>query len=160
MACRTPDIGARAVTVRKRKTPRDDYPRPWERGPISIERWQRNRELMLERSHAGHRPEEWWLYERQMAEPNNQEEALYDMGELSEAELTELMPMWRDRYEQGLRSGFSYRIEGAGIVSWLEGEEARRAFYGWACIPRAIVKQWDDERQRREETIRELSGST
>ena len=141
------------MTERKRKTPKNDYPLPWEQGPISIERWQRNRQLMLEHAYAGHRPEEWWLYDRQMAQPNNQEDVLYDMGELSEAELAELRPMWREHYEQALRGGFSYRIECAGIVSWLEGEEARKAFYRWACIPRAIVKQWDDERQRREQTI-------
>jgi hypothetical protein len=46
----------------------------------------------------GRRPHEWWLYERVRKCPDNQAAALYRMGELSGAELAELMKCWRADY--------------------------------------------------------------
>jgi hypothetical protein len=142
------------MSERKRKPQRDDYPRPWEERPVSIERWHRHRALMMERSHPGRRPPEWWLYEMGLERPDgNQVERLYQMGELSEAELARLMPGWRAYYEHAQEVD-SFDTDDAGV---LEGAAARRAFCRWAGIPRAIVKQWDVERKRRARTIRKLA---
>ena len=72
---------------RKTKPPIDDRPVPWEKGPISRERWQRHRDWMMAASGAGHRPEEWWLYEKGRKRPKNETQALYAMGELRGGEL-------------------------------------------------------------------------
>jgi hypothetical protein len=86
------------VTVtgaRRRK--RGDLPAPWEDRPISLERWQRHRETMLQYQPAGSRPVEWWLYERQMPRPGSDEAAtLLVMGELAGAEQAEVMRARRE----------------------------------------------------------------
>jgi hypothetical protein len=65
------------------------------------------------------------------------------MGELTDAEVAEVMPQWRDRYEQAIEPGFSYLASG-GVR--LNGLEAKQAFYRWAGIPPAIVREWDAKR--------------
>ena len=60
-----------------------DVPGPGEQRPVSIERWQRHRKTLLSWEHEGHRPVEWWIYEKNMAPPDNEEAALFAMGELS-----------------------------------------------------------------------------
>ena len=126
----------------------------WETEPVSIDRWRKHRGRMMANAHAGHRPQEWWLYERQMVRPYEDEAAtLYEMGELSEAELAELLLRWREWYEQANEPGFSYC---AGNGHWLEGAAARRAQYKWAGIPRTFLQQWNAERKRRTKVIRKL----
>jgi hypothetical protein len=142
-----------AQRERKRKPQRDDYPRPWDERPISIERWHRHRTTLLERSFAGCRPPEWWLYEKGLEPPDrNQAERLYQMNELGEAELAQWMSWWRLSYEDAQQVD-SFDTDDARV---LEGAAARRAFCREAGIPRAIVKQWDAERKRRAKTIRKL----
>jgi hypothetical protein len=51
--------------------------------------------------------------------------ALFEMGELSEAEIAELMPHWRERWEQAQSPNFTY-FTGNG---WLRGEEAKQRMY-------------------------------
>jgi hypothetical protein len=139
---------------RKTKPLRDDFPAPWEDRPISLERWRRHRETMMRNQYPGSRPEEWWLYERQMQQPSHQAAALYAMSELAGAELDQVMAEWRQRYEHGLTPGFRYN---AGADGWLQGAAARRAHHRWAGIPPDIVRKWDIERRRQAKVIRTLA---
>jgi hypothetical protein len=141
---------------RKTKPLKDDFPAPWEDRPISLERWRRHRETMMRNQYPGSRPEEWWLYERQMQQPSHQAAALYAMGELAGAELDRVMRDWRQAYEHALGPGFSYDTGGG----WLQGAAARRAHQRWAGIPRELVKQWDAERRRQAKVIRKLAKVT
>ncbi len=124
---------------------RDDYPRPWEPRPVSQERWERHREQILAQTRAGRRPEEWWEYEAPFDYPGYDDEtvALYRAGLLTEEELAELTPWWREQYDKATEPDFSYTV-GPGKI--LKGEAARKAHYRWACIPPNIVKRWDAER--------------
>ena len=143
------------MSIRKKKPSKDDRPRPWEARPISYERWLKHKDWIVASTRAGSRPEEWWEYEKQMPRPRglgNERITLYEMAELSDTELAELIPEWREEYEKANGLNFSY-CTGDG---WLRGEAAKRAQYRWAGIPRALVKKWDDER-RRAKTIRKLA---
>ena len=121
------------MSERRFKPPKDDLPRPWDEHPVSRERWLRHREVMMQWAHAGHRPQEWWVYEKQMPRPEQETNALYEMGELSEAELAELMPDWREHYEQAQKPNFSHCIghksHGDTFASWIKGPAARKAHY-------------------------------
>ena len=89
---------------------------------------------------AGSRPEEWWEYEKQMPQPcdlGDERITLFEMAELTETELAELMPEWREEYEKANEPNFSY-CTGHG---WPRGEAAKRAQYRWAGIPRAFIRQ-------------------
>jgi hypothetical protein len=100
------------------------------------------------------------LYEKQRRQPlgvGDQHIALYEMGELSDAELAELMPRWREDYEKAHQPGFGYCVgQSAGVAKWLKGSAARRAHYRWVGIPREILRLWDAERKRRTKAIRKL----
>jgi hypothetical protein len=127
------------MTARRLRTQKDDGPKLWEPRPISRERWERHREQMLAQSFAGHRPPEWWLYEKGLDVPRPREEpVLFQMGELDPAEIAELMPMWRQHFQRSLEPGFAY-CRGAG--NWLKGKAARRALYEWAGIPAPILER-------------------
>ena len=145
------------MSERRFKPPKDDLPRPWDEHPVSRERWLRHREVMMQWAHAGHRPQEWWVYEKQMPRPEQETNALYEMGELSEAELAELMPDWREHYEQAQKPNFSHCIghksHGDTFASWIKGPAARKAHYRWAEIPDAIVRQWNAERRPRKNPV-------
>jgi hypothetical protein len=81
----------------------------WEDRPVSLERWERHRDLMMASTAAGRRPDEWWLYERQMERPRDREaDVLYQMGELDDAELAELIPRWRDHFDRANEPDFLY----------------------------------------------------
>jgi hypothetical protein len=56
------------VTARRLKAPKDDFPQPWEIGPISEERWNKHRDRMLAFAGPRRRPSEWWIYEKQREE--------------------------------------------------------------------------------------------
>jgi len=144
------------VTARKKKPARDDRLRPWDDRPISYERWVKHKDQIMAWTRAGSRPDEWWAYEKQMPQPcdlGDERITLFEMAELTETELAELMPEWREEYEKANEPNFSY-CTGHG---WLRGEAAKRAQYRWAGIPRALVKKWDAERRRRAKTIRKLA---
>ncbi|MGZ5863274.1 MAG: hypothetical protein ACXWKB_08325 [Methyloceanibacter sp.] len=142
------------MTERKVKPVKDEYPAPGELGPVSIERWHRYRERMMAEAGPGRRPEEWWLYDRQMPPPDGpgrEHIRLYELGELSEAELALFMPEWRARWEQANEPGFSYclgQLPGTTSANLVYGAEARRRFFLWAGIPPAIRKTWAAERRR------------
>lgn len=121
---------------------------PWESRPISEARWRHNRDLMLGRVFAGRRPEEWWHYERGMPQPDHQTSWLYDHDELSKAELTELLPYWRDKYDTSWDADFGDRR--------LEAAAARKAWYKMFDIPAAIIRQWDAERRRSAKVVRQI----
>jgi hypothetical protein len=121
-------------------------PKPWEARPVSEERWHRHRDRMMAAVGAGVRPTEWWAYETEATRPTDRGDetiALYEMGEFGEAEVAELMPQWRERYEQAIEPGFSYLARDSVRLT---GLEAKQAFYRWAGIPPAIVRQFDAER--------------
>jgi hypothetical protein len=141
---------------RKTKPLKDDFPAPWEDSPISLERWRRHRETMMRNQYPGSRPEEWWLYERQMQQPSHQAAALYAMGELAGSELEQVMRDWRQAYEHALEPAFSHNT-GDG---WLGGAAARRAHYRWAGIPPELVRKWDVERRRQANVIRKPAKVT
>jgi hypothetical protein len=133
---------------------RDDYPGIGEQPrPVSRERWERHRERLMARYSPGKRPEEWWEYEAPKPRDPDfdlpESIQLFEMGELTVAELAELMPYWREEYTKAQRRGFSYclgyDLERRGAV-WISGAAARKAHCRWAGIPPAIVKQWDRER--------------
>jgi hypothetical protein len=137
------------MTLRRRKAPKDDYPRPWEDRPISRERWLRHRgTLMAHEASPGHRPEEWWIYEKNLDPPecSGQAGMLMRMGELAEQELDILMRKWREVYNKANEPHFSYCIgskPGTTYAHWLEGEAARLAYYEWAGIPDEALKQFE-----------------
>jgi hypothetical protein len=123
----------------------------WEERPISLARWRRHRSTLMAECDPGRRPPEWWEYEKKMPRPQEREaEALFEMGELREAELAKLMPIWREQYEHAQKPGFAYCIGHAKptdtFASWIEGAEARDAYYDCAEIPRSLIKNWDEER--------------
>src|SRR3954453_17190713 len=120
------------VKRRVRKA-RDDYPIPWEPRPGSLDRWQRHRELLLANERAGRRPEEWWAYEAAIPWPgyDNETVALYNAGLLSDQELAELRPWWREQFERSFAPEFFHCLSSGRI---LEDAPARRALYRWACI--------------------------
>jgi hypothetical protein len=138
-----------------RPSARNDYPPPWESRPVELERWYRHRDRMMAAVGAGHRPIEWWKYETEATRPRDSGEAtiaLFEMGEFTEAELAELMPKWRERYEQANDPeypNFSYLAAG-GVR--LTGLEAKQAFYRWAGIPPEVVRKWDAERDAQSNT--------
>jgi hypothetical protein len=71
---------------------------------------------------------EWWAYETEATRPTDSGDetiALYEMGELSEAEVAELMLQWRERYEQARAPNFSYCTGD----TWLKGDEAKQRLY-------------------------------
>ena len=78
------------------------------------------------------------------------------MGELSEDELAELMPRWREDYAKAQQPSFFY-CKGQG--QFLKGAAARREHYRWAGIPRDLIKQWNAERARRSKTVRKLTSA-
>jgi hypothetical protein len=120
------------MSSRRRKPVREDYPPPWEPRPISLERWQRHRTTLMARATEGHRPEEWWAYERNMDKPADQAATLYAMGELQGTELELVLKSWRTYYKTA--RGYSDIQE-------------QREFIKWAGIPAELVKQWDRERK-------------
>jgi hypothetical protein len=131
----------------------DDQPRPWEPRPISIDRWMRYRDVMLKWCYPGNRPQEWFLYERNMKVPPRQTSWLFDHDVLSEAEIAELMPTWREQYDRSWEEGFVFN---AGERGWLVGAAARKAWYHLHDIPDAIVKHWDRERRRSMKVVKKL----
>jgi hypothetical protein len=106
----------------------------------SIERWHKHRAELLAQAGAGRRPDEWWIYEQEREPPgleDNEADLLYEMGELSEEELAELMPQWRRHFDESWEPGFGLCIghakPGDTFASWIGGAEGRRLHYRWAA---------------------------
>lgn len=60
--------------------------------------------------HPGHRPPEWWTYERNMDPPEERSEQaglLLQMGELTGEELTAVMKDWRRHFDDAQEPNFS-----------------------------------------------------
>jgi hypothetical protein len=143
------------MTERRAKPRKDDLPGPGDDRPISLERWRRHREQLMEwEGRSGRRPPEWWLYERKLQPPEagKETELLLAMGELSAAELIRLEPDWRVEYDRAQAPGFAFCIGHAQphetFATWLDGDEAKRAHYAWAGIPKLLLKTWNAERRR------------
>jgi hypothetical protein len=120
---------------RKTKPIKDDRPQLWE-VCVSRERWLRHRAWLMARETPGCRPNEWWRYEKNMESPQRQPRVLYELGELSPAELEQCMAWWRTAYDEAHQR-----------------DEAREDYYLWNEIPPKFIAQWDDERRA---TIRQL----
>jgi hypothetical protein len=146
---------------RRIKPPKDDRLKPWEPRPISLDRWRKHRDdIMAWEKSPGHRPEEWWCYERQMERPDSEDEAgiLYEMGELTEKELAFLMPFWRQHYDTAWEPDFAiYHCWGDPRGDCTKGAASGREHLRWAGVPRAILEKWDAERRRRAKVIRKLA---
>jgi hypothetical protein len=117
--------------------------------------WERHRDELLAES-GGRRPAAWWDYESPIPRPADRDletPALYEAGLLSDTEIAELMPWWREQYDKAQAPDFQYCIGTAKLgdtfASWIKGAAAKRAQYRWAGIPRAIIKQWNAERRKR-----------
>jgi hypothetical protein len=144
----------------------DDLPLPdtCEDRPISLARWRKHRDTLMRWEPAGHRPPEWWHYERKMRPPPHETETLLKMGELVGAELAEVMTHWRERYEHAaLDPTFGWCIghakDGDTFASWIDGDAGRREHYRFWGIPRALVKKWDRERIRNARTVAKLKAA-
>src|SRR5262249_32548177 len=118
--------------------------------------WDKQRDQIMAWTRAGSRPEEWWAYEKQMPQPcdlGDERITLFEMAELTETELAELMPEWREDYEKANEPNFSYCTGHC----WLRGEAASRAQCRWAGTRRALIRRGEAERRRRAKTIRKLA---
>jgi hypothetical protein len=145
------------MSERKIKAPKDDLPAPWEERPISIDRWMRHRETLMKWAHSGHRPREWWAYEKEMRVPSRETIWLFEHDELSEAELSELLPWWREKFDQAQETGFCYNA--SSERGWLEGAAARRAHCVFWEIPFAVIKQFEAERRQSLKVVKKLKAA-
>ena len=121
-----------------------DYVVPWESRPISKERWEKFRNRMLAEEAAGHRPEEWWLYEQDRDRPENETQVLYTMGELRGAELAKCMGWWRQHYEEANE----VLVIGGSFGTIRKTPAQRQEYLDYHDVPRELVKQWDAERTK------------
>jgi len=82
-----------------------DLPRPWSDDVITRACWEANRDYLMTGAMTGygHRPDPWWLYERNMEPPPKEEQPrkLYEMGELKGDELQRALVSWRADLERG-----------------------------------------------------------
>ena len=128
---------------RKTKPPIDDTPTPWEKRPVSRERWQKHRAWFMDGC-VGTRPEEWWLYEQGREPPENEAQVLYAMCELRGEELAKVMKWWRRAYEEAnevLDVGGSF-----GTVRKTPAQ--RQAYLDHYDVPTELVEKWDAERTK------------
>ena len=144
--------------------PDDDdlpLPVPWEDRPISYARWRKHRDTIMQWAHPGKRPPEWWTYEKKKRRPVEHETStLFKMGELTKGELAELMPDWLAQYEKATAPGFAYCVgqhPGTTGALWIEGTEAREAYFRWADIPPDLIRKWNADRRRSSPIVRKLA---
>ena len=110
--------------------------------------------MVRQSRHPGRRPPEWWVYERNLPIPDIDTPecaVLFEMGELSGAELAALVIEWRRYYDQ--IQEYPYYTLGPGSI--LEGDAACAAQYQWAGIPPEYIKKWDAQRAA---AIRRIMG--
>jgi hypothetical protein len=120
--------------------------------PVSIERWRRYREQIMQYEAVwGKRPEEWWLYDHGVAQPEHQGAALYEMGnELRPDELEYLLEFWRKHFELAMSPNFSipHAVNDPDRPEHHPGIAAKRSHLEWAGIPHTLLTQWHAERKR------------
>jgi|SRR6266536_2390403 len=61
-------------------------------------------------------------------------------GELDDAEIEKLLPLWEHAYRMATRPGHMHCL---GPGEFLEGRAAREATLMWAGIPQEFVDKWD-----------------
>jgi len=134
-----------------------------ERGPFESEEdrqaaWERNRDYLLTMCDHGFRPAAWWDYDaprlgvRRPHDPEYEKTALWEAGLLTPKEKAMLEAQWRGHFEHGNSPDYIGECVGYDrerhCAIWAKGDEARRALYRWAGIPRALIKCWTGERAR------------
>jgi hypothetical protein len=131
------------------------------------EAWRQHRVRILTSYRHGRRPWAWWALEAgDLRYPGHDKEraVLYEVGLLTETEVTELTAKWREDFERAQQPGFTYCVgfakPGDTVATWLEGAAARRAHYRWAGTPRSLLKEWRTQRRRLGRTVRELEEAT
>ena len=137
---------------------------PWERTeePISEARWRKHRATMLAECGPGRRPVEWWAYESPRKPPRKSSRKvnmLFEIGELSEAELAELMPEWREQFGKAQAPDFAWCIgcwPGINDAHWLTGNEAREAYLEWTGMPDKIISRFTKQRHRERRAVEAL----
>ena len=135
----------------------DQYRPAFPNEAARCEAWLVHRDALLACQRAGTRPRAWWQYESTISWPGPDDETatLYAAGLLSNEEIAELMPWWRQQFDRTYEPEFFYCV-GPGKI--LEGAAARRKHLAWAGIPLAIIERWTRERERRADTIRKLKA--
>jgi hypothetical protein len=118
--------------------------------------WAIHRDALLAGERPGRRPRAWWQYESPIPYPGPDHETvtLYEAGLMSDEEIAEITPWWREQFDRSFDEHF-FHVLGPGRL--LEGAAARKAHYRWARIPPEIVKRWTAERGRQTKTIRKLA---
>ncbi len=104
--------------------------------------WRRHGEDALARGSPGKRPPLWWRYQSPERRDRSIEQCrqLFDMGELDDAEIEKLLPLWEHAYRMATRPGHMHCL---GPGEFLEGRAAREATLMWAGIPQEFVDKWD-----------------
>ena len=104
--------------------------------------WFANRDaLMATFAQAGRRPQAWWTFETAFDEyPGYKVETvfLFEHDLLTPAELAELLPRWREVFDEVNAPGWSGECAGIdehGQAIWKRGVEGRTMMYEWAQIP-------------------------
>ena len=92
---------------------------------------------------AGHRAEEWWLYEKGHARPKNETQVLYAMGELRGGELAQCMKWWRDAYDD---ANEVFTVGSFGTIR--KTPEERQKYLDYHNVPHELVAQWDAEKAK------------
>jgi hypothetical protein len=122
--------------------------------------WTRGRDrVMALFGTAGRRPMGWWEFDRPKLRYcfERERSILYRAGVLGADEKAKLEAEWRRDFERAQDPNFSHCL---GQGRFLRGEEARKAHYRWADIPRELLRQWKAERRRRTRTIRNLETAS
>ena len=84
----------------------------------------------------------------------------YTIGELTKAELAERCRTgWRST-KKATAPGFAYCVgqhPGTTGALWIEGTEAREAYFRWADIPPDLIRKWNADRRRSSPIVRKLA---
>jgi hypothetical protein len=116
--------------------------------------WFVHRARLLEHCSWGKRPAGWWDYECPIERPRDrdyEEAALFEAGLLTQAEIDELTAKWRTAFERAQDPQFMYRA----VEGWLDGARAKKAFFRWSGIPKALIREWVREHRRPRKLVRE-----
>jgi len=129
--------------------------------------WERFRAQLTEEFNWGKRAQAWWDFDapelgaRQPHDSSYEAATLWEHDLLSPEEHTQLEKRWRDDFEDchrpdwlGYCSGYD---EQRRCALWIKGDAARQAHFKWAGIPKALVKRWTKQRDRRAKTIRKMA---
>jgi hypothetical protein len=100
--------------------------------------WSIHGETITARLNPGHRPSAWWTYDSAEERDPTVTEAqqLWRMGELSAAEVGELMPFWTEWAEKARR--LQYVKDGCVVPP---GPEAEALWRSWAGVPPGLCTE-------------------